>query len=589
MIGIQQTRRLAIGMALASSLGACSSSSTAPTPTPLAAPSGLSISQLTLSSIQASWSAVSGAAGYKLERAAAAQPGVWTAVGGALTSTSYQDTGLTQGVTYSYRVAAVSATETSSYSDVVSVTTGLKAATISANVTASRTLFKDTVYTLKGYIKVQNGATLTIQAGTKIVGDTTTPGSSLWILRGAKIQAIGTAAEPIVFTSAKAPGNRRPGDWGGIIMIGNGIINRTGTPILTEGGAAGAAEDYSGGTDNTDNSGTLNYVRIEFAGYDISNGAGQELNSLSNYAIGGGTRYEYIQTMSGLDDSFEFWGGAVDARYLVSYEAGDDHFDWTEGYAGRMQFIIGLQTQRLDPAPGTGVFSSDPRGFEGDGCDPLPNSGCFVNNTTGGGGAAGTSAPYSRPVFANFTVIGPGQLGGFPNDGNGAVLRRGTAGTLMNGIIARWPGRGLQIRDAFSDSLRVRDSLNIANVILAENGPLASPTNYDADGLDTDPTLSESSRRFAQQAKFAGQNHRIGTQAAALITSLNVTGLDWTPRTTAGQPDPATGGSTVVPPRLAARVAGYPYSGGWVNTSYVGAAAPGGPKWWAGWTVYNIN
>ena len=86
------------------------------------------------------------------------------------------------------------------------------------------------------------------------------------------------------------------------------MINRTPGPILTEGGAAGQAEDYAGGTDNNDNSGTLRYVRIEFAGFDISNGAGQELNSLSSYAVGRGTTYEYLQTMSGLDDSYRVLG-----------------------------------------------------------------------------------------------------------------------------------------------------------------------------------------------------------------------------------------------------------------------------------------
>lgn len=585
MFGTWQHRLITLALTGALATVACSGNdSTAPTPPP-AAPTGLTAAQLTLTSVRVTWDAVNGATSYRLERADASSPGTWTQVGGALTAPTFDDTGLTAGVTYSYRVAVSVGTLTSDFSAATSITTGLKTATISANITANRTLYKDTVYTLKGYIKVQSGAVLTVQAGTRIVGDAATPGSSLWILRGARIEANGTAAEPIVFTSAKAPGSRKPGDWGGLIIIGNGIINRTGSPILTEGGSAGVAEDYSGGTNNADNSGTLRYVRVEFAGYDISNGAGQELNSISSYAVGSGTRYEYVQTMSGLDDSFEFWGGAVDGRYWVSYESGDDHFDWTEGYQGRVQFMIALQTQRLDPAPGTGVFSSDPRGFEGDGCDPLPNSGCFVNNTTGTGGAAGTSAPYSRPVFANFTVIGVGQLGGFPTDGNGAVLRRGTAGTLMNGIIARFPGTGIQMRDAFTDSLRLRDSLNIANVILAEN----ASGNYDADGKDTDPALSESSRRFAQAGKFATQNHRTGTQAAALITSLNVSGLDWTPKATAGQPDPTTGGSQVVPPKLSARVAGYPYSGGWVNTSFVGAAAPSGSKWWEGWTAYYIN
>jgi hypothetical protein len=83
----------------------------------------------------------------------------------------------------------------------------------------------------------------------------------------------------------------------------------------------------------------------------VSNGAGQELNTLSSYAVGRGTTYEYIQTMAGLDDSFEYWGGAVDGRYLVSYESGDDHFDWTEGYQGRNQFLIAFQSTRLAPHP----------------------------------------------------------------------------------------------------------------------------------------------------------------------------------------------------------------------------------------------
>ena len=199
------------------------------------------------------------------------------------------------------------------------------------------------------------------------------------MLRGARIVANGTAQNPIVFTSQRAAPNRRPGDWGGIVIVGRGIINRTGATILTE-GPAGVSENYAGGTDNNDNSGTLRYVRIEFAGYDVSSGQGQELNSLSMYAVGRGTTLEYVQSMAGLDDSFEWWGGAVDGRYLVSYESGDDHFDWTEGYRGRNQFLVAYQSTRLTPRTGTGVLGSDPRGFEGDGCDPAV-AGCALSAT----------------------------------------------------------------------------------------------------------------------------------------------------------------------------------------------------------------
>jgi hypothetical protein len=441
-------------------------------------------------------------------------------------------------------------------------------AVINADITQSRTLFADTTYTLSGYVKVTNGAILTVEPGTRIVGDTSVSGSSLWILRGSRLEANGTAAAPIVFTSQRAAPNRKPGDWGGIIVIGNGIINRNsgGAPILTEGGAAGEAEDYAGGTNNADNSGTLRFVRIEFAGFDISGAGGQELNGLSMYAVGSGTRLENVEVMAGLDDSFEWWGGAVDGHNLISYESGDDHFDWSEGYRGRNQFLVAFQSTRLTPT-GTGTQSSDPRGIEADGCDPAVPF-CTVTET-------GSSEPFSAPVFANFAIVGPGTtVAGFPADGNGVVLRRGTGGTLDRGIVARWPGIGLNGRDAWTDSLRLRDSLSITNMVLAEN----TAGNYDVDPA-----------RFFQETKFATSNHRAVTTAAELFTSLapgtNGQGFDWRP--TAGAAN-ASIGIEVVPPLLAARVAGYPY-GTWETTTYVGPAGPGGTAWWLGWSNYEIN
>lgn len=442
-------------------------------------------------------------------------------------------------------------------------------AVLNADITANRTLYADTTYTLQGYVKVTNGAVLTIEPGTRIVGDAETPGSSLWILRGSRIEANGTATQPIVFTSEKPAGSRAPGDWGGIILIGNGVINRdpgAGGQILTEGGVAGEAENYAGGADNTDNSGTLRYVRIEFAGYDISGGSGQELNGLSLYAVGSGTRLEYVQVLGGLDDSFEWWGGAVDGRYLVSYEAGDDHFDWSEGYRGRNQFLIAYQSTRLTPASGAGEPSGDPRGFEADGCDPAPGSFCTLTET-------GASEPWSLPVMANFALIGPGDLvAGFPTDGNGVVLRRGTGGMLDRGIVGRWPGIGLNGRDAWTDSLRLRDSLSITNMVLAEN----AGGNYDV-----------AANRYFQEAKFLTSNHRTATDADALFASLTPgtdgQGFDWRP---AAGAITATVGTAVTPALLATRVAGYPYSGGWQTTDYVGPAGPGGTAWWQGWTNY---
>lgn len=430
-------------------------------------------------------------------------------------------------------------------------------ATLSGNISANRTLSADTVYTLSGYVKVQSGTTLTIPAGTKIVGDTTVAGSSLWILRGAKISAQGTASNPIVFTSARAVGNRKPGDWGGIVIIGNAKINRTANPIFTE-GPANVAENYAGGSDDNDNSGVMRYVRIEFAGYDISNGQGQELNSLSLYAVGRGTTLEYIESLAGLDDSFEWFGGSVDGRYLVSYEAGDDHFDWTEGYNGRNQFLIAFQSTTIAPRPGTGTLATDPRGFEGDGCENT-KAGCTYANQ-----------PLSRPVFANFTVVGPGPGVFAPADGNGAVIRRGSAGTFVNGVIGRWPLYGISVRDAETNALRGLDSVMVRNVILSDNA-----ANFEPAGTN-----------FGQMLNVVSNNIMQAAGAAALFTSTVASSLDWTPAPASGA---RTGGlASFIGTPIAGRVTIF-FGGAMQGTSYVGAQDPSGTKWWQGWTAYAQN
>ena len=438
---------------------------------------------------------------------------------------------------------------------------------IDADITRDCTLVASKVYTLKGFRKVTNGATLTIEPGTRIVGDTLTPGSSLFITRGAKIMAVGTAAAPIVFTSAKAPGNRRPGDWGGIIIVGNATINRTGTTILTEGPSG---ENYAGGTNDNDNSGTLKYVRIEFAGYGEV--ADQELNSLTMYAVGRGTTIDYVQAIAGADDAFEWFGGTVDAKHLVSYETGDDHFDWSEGYRGRNQFLIAYQSRRLALVP-PGIQASDPQGFEGDGCEiSASKPGC----------ATYYSPPLSMPVFANYTMIGTGSLvTGYPSGGGrGAVIRRGTGGTFLNGVIARWPTRGVNMRNYQTDTLRMRDSLLVRNLVLAENG-----SNFD-------PVSATDTLNLGYQSKFVVAGNGIveeGSTAASLFVKLptdtivtTATSFDWTP---AGTSAIRQGGLSTFSGLIGARV-----GTAVTPTSYMGAADPAaGSKWWEGWTTYVVR
>ena len=550
--------------ALLALLTACGSDSTEPPQ--VGAPTGVTATSTSTTSIRLTWNQVSGADSYEVDRASGT--GAMTNIKTGLTSTFYEDVGLNASTQYNYVVRAVHGTTKSSNSTAASATTGTpgpKVAVING-VTTSRTLYSDTVYTLSGYVKVSNGATLTIQPGTKIIGDTLVTGSSLWILRGAKIDAQGTAANPIVFTSARSAGNRKPGDWGGIIIVGNAPINRTANPIFTE-GPTGAAENYAGGNNASDSSGVLRYVRVEFAGYDVSNGGGQELNSISSYAVGRKTTYDYVQSMAGLDDSFEFFGGSVDIRHMVSFESGDDHFDWTEGFSGRGQFLIALQTSVIQPRPGTGTVSSDPRGFEGDGCE-IDKAGCtFVN------------PPFSMPVWANFTIIGPGAGVFTPTDGNGAVIRRGSGGTFVNGIIGRWPGVGVSIRDQASKDLQNVDSLYFRNVILAENG-----SNFEAAGTNFGSVLNDNAVAWSITTPTLAQvfSGALPTGTTAVTTAnLNLT---------LGATSPAaTGGLSTFTALITARTTNF-FGAPMPATAYQGAVDPGtGAKWYEGWTNWVRN
>jgi hypothetical protein len=540
---------------------ACDDSATAPSGIP--APTGVTAVAVGSTAIRVSWNEVGSADGYDVDRAEAA--GGYTTVKSGLTTNFLEDTGLVSGTSYRYRIRALVGGKPGEFSAPSEAVTGAPGSGVRTltGVTQSTTLHADTTYVLSGFVKVTNGATLTIQPGTRIVGDTLTPGSSLWVLRGAKIVAKGTREKPIVFTSQRAPGERKPGDWGGLVIVGNAPINRTASPIFTE-GPAGAAENYAGGTDFNDSSGSLKYVRIEFAGYDVSNGAGQELNSISSYAVGRGTTYDYVQSMAGLDDSFEFWGGSVDVRHMVSYEAGDDHFDWTEGYRGRGQFLIALQSAVIAPRPGTGTVSSDPRGFEGDGCES-DKAGCTFANQ-----------PYSSPVWSNFTLIGPGAGVFSTNDGNGAVIRRGSAGTLVNGIIGRWPGVGVSIRDAESRSHFDADSLTIAGLLLADNG-----SNFESAERNFGSILND---RKAELSIREGSLSSILSGIPAAGATPTTSGLNWVP--TAGSAAASGAISSFAGTTIAGRVQSY-FGGVMPATQYVGAADPSGSdRWWEGWTVY---
>jgi hypothetical protein len=454
-------------------------------------------------------------------------------------------------------------------------------AEITADILEDRTLYAETTYTLKGYIHVANGATLTIRAGTVIKGDYATVGSSLFVLRGAKIMAVGEVDKPIVFTSAQPANSRSPGDWGGLVIVGNAVINRGGVTggIEIEGSGTVAGNvsgtnykvTYDGGTTNTDNSGELKYVRVEFAGFGVS--LDKELNSFTFAAVGSGTKLSYLQSLAGLDDSFEWFGGAVDADHLVSYESGDDHFDMSEGYVGRLQHIVGLQTTVLTPRANAGITSSDPQGIENDGC-----------NGTGCSSDAHNSAPLTIPLVANFTLIGTGSTNSSASSGGiGILLRRGAGGYYVNGILARWPRAGISIRDASTygraggtatPDISTTD-LAVRNVVLIET-PTMFQTGANQNSFDATANAIVSNSAGASEAftAFPATTNETTTEAA----------FDWTP---VGGSSPSSGGLDSFSGKLAAR-ATTPLASGHVltGTSYRGAAQPGGSKWWQGWTRY---
>jgi hypothetical protein len=458
------------------------------------------------------------------------------------------------------------------------VTPGSCTAQLNADITASRTLFADTVYTLSSFVHVTGaGTVLTIEPGTTIQG---TQNSALFILPGARINANGTATAPIVLTSNQANGSRMPGDWGGLVIVGKGIINRAGT-IELEGTGESTANyvvNYSGGADNTDNSGTLRYVRVEFAGFGPA--PNEELNSFTFAAVGSGTTFEYLQALAGLDDSFEWFGGAVDGKYLVSYEAGDDHFDAAEGYTGRNQYLIAFQTQMLDQRPGTGNQSTDPQGFEIDGCGSASGSGCTDGYN---------STPNNTPMFANFTLVGTGVNTDVAatSGGIGMVLRRGTAGLYANGIIARWPRAGISLRDTVTQRKFTDGVALLRNVLVVETGSTASTNAPLFEGGTACPTTAATVCRFSIDATANNLTLAAGTVTAASIfgalpaAPASAAALDWSLPT--GSPG-RTGGTGTFTGALATKGGTFI-----LGTTYLGAADPTGAKWWEGWTHYDIN
>jgi hypothetical protein len=305
--------------------------------------------------------------------------------------------------------------------------------TVQGVITQSTTWTANKRYVLRDFVGVANGVTLTIEPGTVIYGGD--PRATLFIRTGAKINANGTVRRPIVFTSAQRVGNRSQRDWGSIVLLGRAPINEPGGTGILEG--LPSTPDFSfGGTDPDDSSGVLRYVRLEFGGFEIE--VNQEINALTAGGLGRGTTIEYIQVLHNKDDAFEFFGGTVNARYLLSVATADDGIDTDLGYSGSLQFVAIIKREASDE-----------------------NDSNFIE--TDGHPQQFTLTPKTSPNVYNVTGIGTGRtdLGHF-----GGVWRRGTAGKWRNLILTQSRRAPVTIRDDATFANGTSSDLTITNSLL---------------------------------------------------------------------------------------------------------------------------
>lgn len=319
-------------------------------------------------------------------------------------------------------------------------------------------------YLLKGFVYVTSGAVLNIEPGTIIKGDKDTK-ATLVVEKGGKIFASGTKTNPIVFTSAQPKGSRKYGDWGGIMLCGKAPVNTASGTHTIEGGV----RSTFGGTDATDNSGALQYVRIEFCGIEYS--TDNEINGLTMGGVGSGTTLDHIQVSYSGDDSYEWFGGSVNAKYLVAYRGWDDEFDTDNGYSGKLQFIVGLRDPNV-------ADKSKSNGFESD------NDAAGSNNE-----------PFTNPTFSNVSLFGPyTTLTDVVNPTGGSStgayqvamhLRRSTKLSCYNSVFAGWP------KGVFIENGGKGDAIGNANngfLVLSNNILAGMLGNYKEDVAAYDPT-----------------------------------------------------------------------------------------------------
>ncbi len=419
---------------------------------------------------------------------------------------------------------------------------------VTSDVTGDVTWSSDNAYFINNRaVFVQNGATLTIQPGTLVLG--TGQNSALVVARGGKIIARGTKARPIVMTSTNPVGQRTRGDWGGLILNGRAPINTN--EQEGEGGTG-----LFGGDDPTDSSGELRYVRVEFAGIEFS--PDNELNGIAFQGTGSGTLVDYVQVTMNKDDSIEFFGGTTNLKHGIVTRNGDDSLDWVLGWQGKVQFYCAQQSG--DDAD---------QGIE---ADNLSNS----NDLT----------PISNPTIYNATFIGdPSTNPDLSESDIGVLLREGTAGFLRNLIVMGFKESAVDVDDIAtvnrinSGTLTFKNSMFFQNCTQPGNGigcvGGANPADQFSSELDTVINNKEDLAPFTTKAWITGEPTNRYTMDPKLRDPYSLFPPDFRPELNS--------------PALDLRFVAIPPDDGFFDTdvTYIGCVSPT-DDWTQGWTYFGF-
>jgi hypothetical protein len=417
-------------------------------------------------------------------------------------------------------------------------------------------------YHLKGFVYVTDGVTLTVEPGVIIKGDKDSKGT-LIVEKGGKLIAEGTKERPIVFTSAMAKGERKPGDWGGLILLGK-APNNAGEQTIE-----GGVRSKHGGTVATDNSGSLKYVRVEFAGIEYSQD--NEINGITFGSVGSGTQVDYVQVSYSGDDSFEWFGGTANAKHLIAFRGWDDDFDTDNGFSGKVQFALSVRDPKTGDKSASNSFESD-------------------NNSSGSDATPRTSA-----VFANVSLFGPvanpasytneAATSGSPSGGArfqaGLHLRRNTQLSIFNSLVAAFP-IGLIIENDKSSTTQAgatSGNLNVASCVIAGTVRAFQDKQYWTDNTVYSPNATDTAFTPGYFRTTA-----LGNRLYAAISDLKLSGnpLNLTSPLAFPQSDsPLASGATWTNSKVAS---------GFEQVSYIGAFAPTATAdncWASGWTNFD--